>query len=246
MSAPTFLFATPHGDLDVTEPELRGFAAVRAVFPAARLEHIGYRWRPAVVDQVLEQLPVEVAPVLGSRRITDVCVVLDFETADAKRDSACALGLVRVEGEQIVERRSWLIRPPRRDMVNSHIHGITWGMVHNAPVFSQVWAQAVGLFRGAQYLVAHNASFDRSVARACATASGLAMPSLPWVCTVALARHIWTHLDNHKLPSCAAHVGSKLKHHDALSDANACAEVLIAGRRQLEQWTPREFFIKLA
>jgi DNA polymerase-3 subunit epsilon len=41
-------------------------------------------------------------------------VALDFETANRYRDSACAIGLVRVENNQIVEKVSYLIRPPQR------------------------------------------------------------------------------------------------------------------------------------
>jgi DNA polymerase-3 subunit epsilon len=39
-------------------------------------------------------------------------LALDFETANYYRDSACALGLVRVENNEIVDRASFLIRPP--------------------------------------------------------------------------------------------------------------------------------------
>ena len=35
-----------------------------------------------------------------------VFVAIDFETADAKRDSACAVGLVRVESGRVVYRES--------------------------------------------------------------------------------------------------------------------------------------------
>jgi DNA polymerase III epsilon subunit-like protein len=40
-------------------------------------------------------------------------VAIDFETADHGPDSACAVGLVRVSGAEIVERKYYLIRPPR-------------------------------------------------------------------------------------------------------------------------------------
>ncbi len=36
--------------------------------------------------------------------------VIDFETANSKRASACALGIVKVEGGVITEKASWLIR----------------------------------------------------------------------------------------------------------------------------------------
>ena len=39
-------------------------------------------------------------------------VALDFETADHGSDSACQVGLVRVEDARVVRRESRLIRPP--------------------------------------------------------------------------------------------------------------------------------------
>ena len=38
-------------------------------------------------------------------------VAIDFETANAKRSSACALGIAIVENGRIIKRASWLIKP---------------------------------------------------------------------------------------------------------------------------------------
>ena len=56
-------------------------------------------------------------------------IAIDFETADYQPDSACAVALVRVEGSRIVQRRHFLIRPPRQRFIFSYLHGITWEMV---------------------------------------------------------------------------------------------------------------------
>lgn len=66
-------------------------------------------------------------------------VALDFETADYSPDSACALGLVRVENHQIVERTYSLIKPPRQRFVFTYLHGITWEDVANQPTFAELW-----------------------------------------------------------------------------------------------------------
>ena len=42
-----------------------------------------------------------------------VFVAIDFETADQGRDSACSVGLVRVENGAIVKTAVQLIQPPR-------------------------------------------------------------------------------------------------------------------------------------
>src|SRR5947209_2554865 len=83
-------------------------------------------------------------------------VAIDFETADSGADSACAVGLVRVQ-------------------------------------------------------------------------AGLAVPPLPFVCTVQVARRTWG-LRPANLPAVCKHLNIPLKHHDPLSDAEAAACILIAAR----------------
>lgn len=156
-----------------------------------------------------------------------IFVAIDFETSDAARDCACAVGVVRVEGDKIVAREHRLIRPPRRPIRFTEIHGITWAMVANEPVFRDVWPSLAPLFEGAQAAYAHNASFDRGVLQACCNVAGLPMPPQPFYCTVTLARRTW-NLRPTRLPDVARHLGIQLQHHNALSDAEACARIVIA------------------
>ena len=157
-------------------------------------------------------------------------VAIDFETADYGRDSACAVGLVKVEGGRIARRLRRLIRPPRREFVFTYIHGIEWGDVAGEPVFSEVWRELSPLLEGAEFLAAHNASFDRGVLSACCQAAGLAVPAQPFLCTVQLARRTWG-IRPTKLPDVCRHLGIKLNHHEALSDAEACARIVMAARK---------------
>ena len=157
-------------------------------------------------------------------------VAIDFETADYGQDSACAVGLVKVEGGRIARRLRRLIRPPRREFVFTYIHGIEWGDVAGEPVFSEVWRELSPLLEGAEFLAAHNASFDRGVLSACCQAAGLAVPAQPFLCTVQLARKTWG-IRPTKLPDVCRHLGIKLNHHEALSDAEACARIVMAARK---------------
>src|SRR5205085_735340 len=100
-------------------------------------------------------------------------VAIDFETADNGADSACAVGLVRVEGLRVVRRESVLIRPPRRHILYTGIHGITWEMVADAPIFAEAWPALAPVLDWAAFLAAHNAPFDRRVLAACCAAGGL-------------------------------------------------------------------------
>jgi DNA polymerase-3 subunit epsilon len=176
--------------------------------------------RDALVKRILGADGTELGPIAGT------FVAIDFETADNGRDSACAVALVRAEGGRITARQARLIRPPRHRFLFTHIHGITWAQVAGEPTFGEVWPTLVPLLRGVDFLAAHNASFDRSVLRACCGAAGLELPRLPWACTVKLSREQW-HLHPTRLPDVCAYLGLSLNHHDAASDAEACARIML-------------------
>jgi DNA polymerase-3 subunit epsilon len=156
-------------------------------------------------------------------------VAIDFETADHGADSACAVGLVRVEGWEVVARTARLVRPPRRWIRFTYIHAITWQQVAGQPTFAQLWPELAPLLDGAEYMVAHNAPFDRGVLRACCETAGLVMPPLPFVCSMQLARQTWGVRPT-RLPDVCRFLNIPLQHHDALSDAEAAARIVIAAR----------------
>lgn len=158
-------------------------------------------------------------------------VAIDFETADPGPDSACAVGLVKVVDNRIVDQAKYLIRPPRRPPYDwfqfTRIHRITWNMVAAEPSFAELWPQMAAFLDGSDRLVAHNARFDRAVLLACCAAAGLPLPAQRFACTVELARAAW-QLRPTRLPDCCRFLGIRLDHHDPLSDALACARIAIA------------------
>jgi DNA polymerase-3 subunit epsilon len=152
---------------------------------------------------------------------------IDFETADYGRDSACAVAVVRVEGMTIVDRADYYIRPPRSRFVFSYLHGISWNDVVDAPTFGQLWPSLQKRLAGVDFLAAHNASFDRSVLRTCCARAQLTAPSHAFQCTVRLARVVWNIYPT-RLPDVCRYLRIPLRHHDAGSDAEACARIVIA------------------
>ena len=152
---------------------------------------------------------------------------IDFETADYGADSACAVAVVRVRDGRVAESACRLIRPPRREFIFTYIHGLAWEDVRREPAFGDVWPSLSPLLAGADFLAAHNASFDRGVLHACCAAAGLSPPALDFTCTVSLARRVWG-LYPTKLPDVCRHLGIPLRHHDAASDALACARIVLA------------------
>jgi len=156
-------------------------------------------------------------------------VAIDFETANHGRDSACSVGLVKVEGGKITEKIVRLIRPPSRAFVFTYIHGLAWGDVAEASDFGGIWPKIEPLFRGAEYLAAHNASFDQGVLSACCRKHKLSPPDLPFRCSMQVARREWGIYPT-KLPDVCRHLKIKLNHHEALSDALACAKIMMAAK----------------
>ena len=154
---------------------------------------------------------------------------MDFETADMGRDSACALSIVLVENDALVQTWSSLIRPPRSYFEFTYIHGITWRDVQHKPSFAELWPEISSVLQGADFIAAHNASFDRSVLRACCGSAGIVPARSSYLCTVRLARAVWG-LRPTTLAHVCRHLSIPLKHHDAVSDAQACAKILLAAR----------------
>lgn len=156
---------------------------------------------------------------------------LDFETANYERDSACAVALTVVSDGRIVQTISRLVRPPSRWFKFTDIHGITWDDVAQAPTFDHVWEEIRVILAGVRFIAAHNAPFDEGVLKALCDRYGLEQPRQPFVCTVSLARQQW-QLYPTKLPNVCQHLQIPLKHHDAASDAEACARIVIAAQKQ--------------
>ncbi len=164
-------------------------------------------------------------------------VAIDFETAAYEPDSACAVALVAVEDGAIIRKEYRLICPPRDEFVFTYIHGITYEHVAREPTFNHVWPVLEPLLDGAHFLVAHNAPFDEKVLRAACATYGLIPPATPFLCTVRLARkHLGIYPTN--LPAVCQRLGIDLNHHNALSDAEACARIMMqidAGHQVLQK-----------
>jgi DNA polymerase-3 subunit epsilon len=158
-------------------------------------------------------------------------LAIDFETADYGADSACAVGLVRVEESIITSRASYLIRPPREIFVFSYIHGITWEDVEGEPTFQTLWPKLRPMFSGIDFLAAHNAGFDRNVLHTCCRAAGIEPPDIPFRCSMVAARKTWGIYPT-RLPDVCHHLRIRLNHHDASSDAEACARIMMKAMKR--------------
>lgn len=144
---------------------------------------------------------------------------IDFETAQGKRWSICQVGLVRVENQVIVEKLSIMVQPPNNYYWNNFIdiHGITPEQTANAPTFDSVWKQ-IEPFIENQNVVAHNGfAFDFHCLKQTLEYYDLEIPIYTGHCTYRIFRQRLNLLcQKYYIP---------LNHHDALSDAMACAQL---------------------
>ena len=153
-------------------------------------------------------------------------VALDFETSGYAAHSACAVGLCRIEDGVVTDSFYSLIRPPSSRVLFTHVHGLTWPMLKDAPTCTARWPQLVAFRDGSHALLAHNAGFDRRVLHASCQALELVQPQLPFLCTLKGARRSLP-LASRALDSVCGYFGIPLDHHHAGSDARACAEIYL-------------------
>ncbi|MDP9836821.1 DNA polymerase-3 subunit epsilon [Neorhizobium huautlense] len=156
-------------------------------------------------------------------------IAIDFETANEQRGSACSVGLAWIENGKVVRVEERLIRPKdmRFSSFNIAIHGIRPEQVEDAGEFPEVMDEFADDFAGAT-MIAHNASFDFSVWRACLDQYRQSYPQLSYLCSVKMAQKVWPHLGSHKLNILAQHLGLSFLHHNAAEDAAICAEASLA------------------
>ncbi|UJL47478.1 3'-5' exonuclease [Virgibacillus sp. NKC19-16] len=152
---------------------------------------------------------------------------IDFETANEKRFSPCAIGVVVANENEILDEFYSLINPLMEfTSFNTYIHGITESDVSDAPTFPQVWPTLYN-YLSQNTVVAHNASFDMSVLRQTLDYFNLTYPNMDYLCTANISKRVWPDLINHKLNTLASHHGIRFEHHHALEDARVAAKILM-------------------
>lgn len=162
----------------------------------------------------------------------DTFVAVDFETANSSSGaSACQVALVRVQGQRVVERYASLVRPPEglQHFEFTHIHGISARDVATAPSWNELLPSVTG-FVGNVPVYAHNAPFDAGVWADLDRYYGNETKPEAFYCSYRTAKALEPGLPNYKLPTVAEALvpGFVLNHHDASSDAEACARIVMA------------------
>lgn len=159
-------------------------------------------------------------------------IVFDTETPNCRNDSICSIAVAVVEDGKIVDERYDLVDPEARfDVFNVQLHGISPEMVRFEKNFPVLWQELEPLMNSG-ILVAHNARFDLGVLGKLFHRYGISRSPDPYLCTVQLGRICLPQAPNHKLNTLCSLLEIPLDHHNAASDARACAELLCHYARQ--------------
>lgn len=164
----------------------------------------------------------------------DFCAI-DFETATFDRNSACELGICVVQNSEIIETKTWLIKPPSFPYFsqrNIDVHGILPEDVKDAPTFEDIWHEVEEMMYGT-LMIAHNASFDAGVLRGCLNHYGMFTPKLNYLCSIQLAKKSWNYLPRYGLKQLAEYHQIKFNHHRAGDDAEVCAKISLLAFEKL-------------
>lgn len=164
------------------------------------------------------------------RKIQMTFTAIDFETATGHPESACAVGIVTVNDGIIVDEYYTLIQPPYNHYTyhNILVHGIRPVDTIDEKTFDGHFPDIRQRLFG-RTIVAHNESFDRNVLMRTMKHYGLYYDELEiadkWECTCRIYRAKGYKPAN--LKYCSQRNNIALNHHEALSDARACAKLYL-------------------
>jgi len=156
---------------------------------------------------------------------TESFAIIDFETSGLSPDMgnrATEVAAVKVVDGVVVDRYQSLMNSG--EWISSRITeitGITNEMSEDAPDSDEVMEELVD-FLDSDYLVAHNASFDRKFLQSELSIAGIRR-RFDFTCSMSIARRVFPAAPNHKLETLIAYrsLATGGRFHRALADANA-------------------------
>lgn len=175
---------------------------------------------------------------------TSTFVAIDVETANTDMASICQIGVAKYDNGKLIKEWSSLVDPEDYfDFINISIHGITEDDVVGKPTFPKVLHQLKDFLDGS-ICVCHT-HFDRvSISRALSK-YGLSDFDTIWLDSSRVARRTWEEFSRsgYGLANVCRKIGYEFKHHDALEDAKASANVVLSAIEktglEIDAWLKR-------
>jgi len=171
-------------------------------------------------------------------------VAIDVETANPDMASICQIGVARFRDGAVVGEWSTLVDPEDYfDPINTDVHGITKNGVAEAPTFPEIRDDLMGFLVGT-IAVCHT-HFDQVSIRKAVEKYSLDPIETIWLDSARVTRRTWPDCAHrgYGLSNVCKIIGYDFQHHDALEDAKACGQVLIAAMKTtglgLNSWLKR-------
>ena len=171
-------------------------------------------------------------------------VSIDVETANADMASICQVGTALFANGELVEEWKTYVDPQDYfDEVNISIHGIDETMVVGAPTFRQL-ANNLNAILEYRVVVTHT-YFDRTAIHQAASKNRILPPTCIWLDSARVARRAWSQFasSGYGLANVCKVLGYEFKHHDALEDAKAAGNIIVAAIEEsgldLDTWLKR-------
>jgi DNA polymerase III subunit epsilon len=160
-------------------------------------------------------------------------VAMDVETANADMASICSIGAATFEDGALVDEWYSLIDPEDYfDGMNVSIHGITDADVRGAPTFKAAMTEIEPRF-GDQIVITHT-HFDRVAMHQAATRCSVPVLRCTWLDSARVARRTWVECarSSYGLAAVCKRIGYTFEHHNALEDAKAAGQIMLAAMRE--------------
>ena len=164
-------------------------------------------------------------------------IALDTETTGLKPEEGhriVEVACVEIVGRSITERSFQTTINPQREVDEDarKIHGYTWEMLKDSPLFADIYDELISFVQGAQILI-HNARFDLGFLDSELQRLGRKNFLTEAQCTVAdtLKMAKRRHLQPRTLDALCDRYGIDRSHrklHDALKDARLLAQIYLA------------------
>ena len=158
--------------------------------------------------------------------------VVDVETANSDRSSICSIGIINVQDGKIANKWQTLVNPETwfDPFYISSIHGIKEEHVKHEPTLPMVYDELCSQVNDS-ILVSHSA-FDRIAFSRATVRYDLEQLRVTWLDSVIIACRAWPEKygrgrGSAGLKNIAKDLSISFKHHDALEDARAAAEIVL-------------------
>lgn len=161
-------------------------------------------------------------------------VAIDVETANADMASICSIGIASFRDGRIDDEWYSLVDPDDYfDPMNVSIHGIDVSHVVGSPRFPDAMSHIVA--RVGDAVVVTHTHFDRVALQQASARWGLPSPGFEWLDSSRAVRRAWVDCARrgYGLADVCRRIGYEFQHHNALEDAKAAGQVLLAAMDEI-------------